>query len=684
MLVPKGVNFIKAMKFHFEKLINRIAEADNQEKIKENETILMLSMLGLMLLLAAVISGIIGTYWQERLIMVVIVTGCLFCCGLFMMLLIRLKQDTRLKTHLMSIALLLGLLATFVAYYQRVTIIFWMIFLIMIIMSNMMIQRTLFYYMIIAGVLFFPVSLLYYPIASIQIDDAFNLTLVAVLSCIIAASIVTNRIYQQILVKKSAIYADTVSQKEDLNQLYDDVVAHQQQLKAQNELLFLYNTQIEANQERLEFLAYTDTLTGMPNRKMILEQIDLMIDLNRENPHHFALVFIDLDNFKKINDSMGHGAGDLLLQQVTARLRKTMDDKDLLGRLGGDELAILIRRQISDEKILGDTQELLNLLGNPFRLDDKAVIITASFGIAIWPVDASTSGDLLKAADTAMYKAKAMGKNCVQFYRKEMKTEVLYKMELENQMIEAFEKEMFFVEYQPIVDVADQKKASFEALLRWEAPGRGLVSPAEFIPMAEEIGLIGELGEWVLRQACEKIKEVREQYDIDIHIAVNVSAVQMKRPDFLTGVKAVIRETGTPPARLTFEITESVFIGNMAQAIEIIRDLKDFGVMISLDDFGTGYSSLSYLLQLPIDVLKIDRSFIALIEKEEKNNRIVGSIIEMVHGLGIQVVAEGVEEIPQFDFLKDKHCDWIQGYLMSRPLGDVAMAEYLLQQRDKD
>jgi diguanylate cyclase (GGDEF)-like protein len=678
------VNLIKAMKFHFEKLINRIAEADNQEKIKENETILMLSMLGLMLLLAAVISGIIGTYWQERLIMVVIVTGCLFCCGLFMMLLIRLKQDTRLKTHLMSMALLLGLLATFVAYYQRVTIIFWMIFLIMIIMSNMMIQRTLFYYMLIAGILFFPVSLLYYPIASIQIDDAFNLTLVAVLSCIIVASIVTNRIYQQILIKKSAIYADTVSQKEDLNQLYDDVVAHQQQLKAQNELLFLYNTQIEANQERLEFLAYTDTLTGMPNRKMILEQIDLMIDLNKENPHHFALVFIDLDNFKKINDSMGHGAGDLLLQQVTARLRKTMDDKDLLGRLGGDELAILIRRQISDEKILGDTQELLNLLGNPFRLDDKAVIITASFGIAIWPVDASTSGDLLKAADTAMYKAKAMGKNCVQFYRKEMKTEVLYKMELENQMIEAFEKEMFFVEYQPIVDVADQKKAGFEALLRWEAPGRGLVSPDEFIPMAEEIGLIGELGEWVLRQACEKIREVREQYDIDIHIAVNVSAVQMKRPDFLAGVKAVIRETGIPPDRLTFEITESVFIGNMVQAIEIIRDLKDFGVMISLDDFGTGYSSLSYLLQLPIDVLKIDRSFIALIEKEEKNNRIIGSIIEMVHGFGIQVVAEGVEEIPQFDFLKDKHCDWIQGYLMSRPLGDVAMAEYLLQQRDKD
>lgn len=559
-----------------------------------------------------------------------------------------------------------------------------MIILIMIIMSNMMIQRTLFYYMIIAGAIFFTASQFYYPTASIQIDDAFNLTLMVVLLCIIVASVVSNQIYQQIILKKSAIYADTVSQKEDLNLLYDDVIAHHQQLKAQNELLFLYNTEIEANQERLEFLAYTDTLTGMPNRKMILEQIDLMIDLNKENPHHFALVFIDLDNFKKINDSMGHGAGDLLLQQVTIRLRNAMDDKDLLGRLGGDELAILVRRQISDEKILGDIQKLLNLLGNPFKLDDKSAIITASFGIAIWPVDASNSSDLLKAADTAMYKAKAMGKNCIQFYRKEMKTEVLYKMELENQMIEAFEKEMFFVEYQPIVDVEDQKKASFEALLRWDAPGRGLVSPAEFIPMAEEIGLIGELGEWVLRQACGKIREVREQYGMDIHIAVNVSAVQMKRPDFLAGVKAVIQEAGTPPERLTIEITESVFIGNMEQAIAIISDLKEFGVLISLDDFGTGYSSLSYLLQLPIDVLKIDRSFIASIEKGEKNNRIVGSIIEMVHGLGIQVVAEGVEEISQFDFLKDKNCDWIQGYLMSRPLGDAAMAEYLLRQQDEE
>lgn len=675
--------FVKTIQLYFEKIINRIAESDNLERIKEDETLLMLSMLVPMLLMAAVVSGIIGVYWQESLLRVLMVASSLFFCGFFMMSLIRLKLSNRLKIHLMSIILLLGLLATYLAYYQRFTIIFWMIILIMIIMSNMMIQRILFYYMIGGGALFFIASLFYYPTASIQTDYAFNLTLLAVLLCIIVASIITNRIYQQILVKKSAIKAEAVSQKEELNQLYDEVIAQQQQLKAQNELLLAYNSEIEANQKRLEFLAYTDTLTGMPNRKMILEQIELLIDLNNETSNRFALVFIDLDNFKKINDSMGHGAGDMLLKQVTTRLKNAIDEKDLLGRLGGDEMAILIRRQISDEKILGETQKLLNLLGNPFRLDDKSVIMTASFGIAIWPADARNSNDLLKAADTAMYKAKEMGKNCVQFYRKEMKTEVLYKMELENQMIEAFEKEMFFVEYQPIVDVVDQNKSSFEALLRWEAPGRGLVSPVEFIPMAEEIGLISDLGEWVLRQACEKIREVKQQFDIDIGIAVNVSAVQMKQQGFLEGIKAVIRETATPPDRLTFEITESVFIGNMAQAFKIIRDLKEFGVMISLDDFGTGYSSLSYLMQLPIDVLKIDRSFIAAIQKTEKNNRIVGSIIEMVHGLGIEVVAEGVEEILQFDFLKDNKCDRIQGYLMSRPLGDAAMAEYLLKHQDQ-
>lgn len=673
---------IKKIRANLSKILNRIAESDDLEKIKENEGKLMMAMLGPMLLLAAVVSMFVGSYWQESWDQVLTVSGVLLFCGVFILLLLHLKLPHRLALHVMSITLLFGLLATYLAYYQRFTVIFWMIIVIMMIMSNMMIDRTLFYYMLLAGILFFVDSVVTYPVLTIRMDYAFNLTLVAVFLCIVLASIVTNRIYQQIIEKKSLMYANTASQKESLNNLYDEVLAHQQQLEAQNELLLHYNAEIEDNQKRLEFLAYTDTLTGIPNRKKFLEQVELLIELNQENPHRFAIVFIDLDNFKKINDSMGHDAGDDLLIQVTARLKNAIHEKDLLGRLGGDELAMLIRRQITDEALLGYTENLLKLLANPLKLGDKSVMITASFGIAIWPIDAKSSSDLLKAADTAMYKAKELGKNSIQFYQKEMKTEVLYKMALENQMLEAFENEAFFLEYQPIVCATDKKTVSFEALLRWRAPDRGLISPAEFIPLAEEIGLIGELGEWVLRQACKKIIEIRKRLQVAIHIAVNVSAVQMKRPVFLEGVKTVIREEGVAPECLTFEITETVFIDNMEQSVAIIKDLKALGVTVSLDDFGTGYSSLSYLMQLPIDILKIDRSFIKSLENDQKNSQIVGSIIEMVHSLNIVVVAEGVEEIPQYEFLKNKQCDLIQGYLFSRPLGDEAMIRHLIGQQD--
>ncbi|WKY44946.1 EAL domain-containing protein [Eubacteriaceae bacterium ES2] len=665
-------------------ILNRIAEADNLEKIKENEIKLMMAILGPMLILAAITSVIIGFYWEENMILSMVVTGTLFLTGCFMLFLLHQKLPRRLVMNLISLVLVANLLVVYYVYYEKITLIFWMIIIIMIIFSNMMIQRTLFNYMILASLFFFCISLIFYPNLIMKVDSVFYLSFFVVFLCIAIASIASNQIYRQIILKKAIIYATTLDQKENLNLMYEDVIAHQQQLKAQNELLVHYNTEIEANQERLEFLAYTDTLTGVPNRKMILEQIELLIDLNQENGNHFSLVFIDLDNFKKINDSMGHGAGDELLIKVATRLKAAMDERDLLGRLGGDELAILIRRQISDEKVLGYTQRLLGLLGNPFKLGDSSVIMTASFGIAIWPGDAITCNDLLKAADTAMYKAKELGKNSIQFYQKEMKNEVLYKIELENRMIRALEKNEFFVVYQPIVSVDNKQSASFEALLRWQVPDRGLISPAEFIPMAEEIGLIGDLGEWVLRQACRKIKSVKAELAIDIRIGVNVSTIQMKRVDFSERVRRLIEEEQVNPCQLTLEITESVFIGHIEQAVRIIQELKELGLMISLDDFGTGYSSLSYLMQLPIDVLKIDRSFIKSLEKEEKNKRIVGSIIEMVHNLDIHVVAEGVEEVPQFEFLKEKNCDWIQGYLFSRPLTEEELFNYLKMQQDKD
>jgi diguanylate cyclase (GGDEF)-like protein len=675
---------VKIIQAQLKKILNGIAEAETIEKIKINETKLMMVIFGPMLMIAALTSVIVGIYWAEKMSLAMTVTGTLFFTGVFIIILLHQKLPRQLMMNLISAALFASLVVVYLVYFQKITFLFWMIILIMVIFSNTMIQRTLFYYMIFASLFFFVISLTFYPELVIHVDSISYLSFCVAFLCIIVASIVSNQIYRQIIQKKAMIYAKTLDQKDTLNLMYEDVIAHQQQLKVQNERLLQYNTEIEANQERLEFLAYTDTLTGVPNRKMILEQIELLIDLSQENGNHFSLVFIDLDNFKKINDSLGHGAGDDLLIKVATRLKAAMDERDLLGRLGGDELAILIRRQISDEKVLGYTQKLLGLLGNPFKLGDKSVIMTASFGIAVWPGDALTCNDLLKAADTAMYKAKELGKNSIQFYQKEMKNEVLYKIDLENQMISAFEKNDFFVVYQPIVSVEDQKNVSFEALLRWQVPERGLISPAEFIPMAEEIGLIGDLGEWVLRQACKKIKSVKTELGIDIRIGVNISPVQIKRGDFLERVRQVLEEEKVNARQLTLEITESVFMGNIERAAMIIQELKKLGLMISLDDFGTGYSSLSYLMRLPIDVLKIDRSFIKSLEKGEKNKRIVGSIIEMVHNLDIHVVAEGVEEVPQFEFLNKRKCDWIQGYLFSKPLGDVEMTNYLKAQMEKN
>ncbi|MDN5308552.1 MAG: hypothetical protein PWP16_1915, partial [Eubacteriaceae bacterium] len=469
---------MKLIALHLRDILNRIAEAEDLEKIKENEVKLMMVILAPMLFVAAGTSVVISVYWQIEMTRAMIATATLFFNGLVILVLLHLKLSRQVALHIMSVTLFISLLVTYLAYFEHFTFIFWMIVLIMMVLSNMMLQRALFYYMIAASLFFFCFSLIYYPDLVIQVDSAFYLTFLVAYLCIVVASLVNNQIYRQIIQKKARIYATTLNQKENLNLMYEDVVAHQQQLKAQNELLVHYNTEIEVNQERLEFLAYTDTLTGIPNRKMILEQIDLLIDLNQENRRPFALVFIDLDNFKKINDSMGHAAGDELLIKVTSRLKGAMDEKDLLGRLGGDELAILVRRQISEEKLLAYTQKLLNLLGNPFKLADKSVIMTASLGIAIWPGDARSCNDLLKAADTAMYKAKETGKNAIQFYQKEMKNEVLYKMELENQMISAFENEEFFVVYQPIVDVVDKRSVSFEALLRWQLPDKAFVSPA--------------------------------------------------------------------------------------------------------------------------------------------------------------------------------------------------------------
>jgi diguanylate cyclase (GGDEF)-like protein len=532
-------------------------------------------------------------------------------------------------------------------------------------------------YLTLAYIIIFALSTYNNPIKEIKLDITFYVILFIILLFYLVTSYVVNYLYHMVIKKKNDQYEDINGQNEEISALYEEIIASEDVLKEQNDQLIELNREITKNRDKLEFLAYNDTLTGLPNRKMINEQLELLINYGEKN-NSFSLVFIDIDNFKRINDSMGHTSGDDLLIKVAKRCQEYIDNKDLFGRLGGDELSILVRRHLDDEELFQYIQSICNLFEEPFIIDDIEVRITASFGIAVWPTDALTAVELLKASDTAMYKAKETGKNNVQFYRKDMKTEILSKLEMENKMIKALKENQFFLEYQPLFDINTKKVRCFEALIRWELPEIGRISPMDFIPFAEENGFIHEIGEWVLRDVSKKIRDIKSYYKEDISIAVNISTIQLKSFNFIERLEQIIIEEDINPKDIELEITESVLIEDKYQAIEVINKLRNLGFKISMDDFGTGYSSLSYLLELPIDKLKIDKSFIDAISVGNKKNEIVGAIVEMVHSLDMEVVAEGVETEGQFRYLKKKNCDIVQGYLLGRPLNDDKMKELLL------
>ncbi|GFN31376.1 putative bifunctional diguanylate cyclase/phosphodiesterase [Paenibacillus xylaniclasticus] len=459
-----------------------------------------------------------------------------------------------------------------------------------------------------------------------------------------------------------------VHQHEELSMLYEEIAAAEEELAEQNRQLNDYNRTLQKNEERLNFLAYFDSLTELPNRKMILDRLELLIRISKTDPMKFFLIFIDLDNFKKINDSLGHHAGDILLRTVVKRLQSVIHPEDLLGRLGGDEFALIIQRQLKEEELLFYLEGIRETLQNAFIIEDSKFVISASFGVSMFPQDGDNATDLMKSADTAMYKAKEIGRNGIQFFSVEMKNEILKRIEFENILRDAVEQEEFHLVYQPQYKPHPKQLRGIEVLTRWHSAKLGIVSPEQFIPVAEETGLIVPLGEWIIRTACQQSKYLKDTCQTPVVMSINISAVQIMEPSFVDMVKRAVAETECDPACIEFEITESVFISSMDYVISVLAELKRLGIRIALDDFGTGYSSLSYLQRLPIDTLKIDRSFINGIDQQHTKKPIVGSIISLVHQMDISVVAEGVENENQLHYLKDQNCDYIQGFYWGKPL----------------
>ena len=434
---------------------------------------------------------------------------------------------------------------------------------------------------------------------------------------------------------------------------------------------------MKQTQEQLYEMAHYDSLTGLPNRRYFLDRLRDSIEQGRRTREGLALMFVDLDSFKMVNDNLGHRAGDQLLREVAARIRQCVRESDTVARMGGDEFTVILSQVRTSDSAVIVARKILQRIYEPVELDQKEFFVSSSIGIAVFPDDAQDVEGLLQSADTALYKAKDLGKNGYQFFSREMNRRAVERLTLQTQIRQGIAAREFIVYYQPQVDAASGALVGLEALARWQSPQIGIVSPEQFIPLAEETGLIHELGQLILRAACAQGKRWIDDGIRPMRIGVNISAHQLRRADFVDVIQGGLRDTGFPPQFLELELTESMLIDDVPEDLEKLKRIKAMGIHLSIDDFGTKYSSFAYLRRLPIDRLKIDRSFVQDLPGDERGAEIVSAIIAMSRSLNLEVVAEGVETRVQAALLTEKGCGTLQGYFCGRPFPPESLAAFL-------
>lgn len=421
--------------------------------------------------------------------------------------------------------------------------------------------------------------------------------------------------------------------------------------------------ELQAQNRKIARLAHHDHLTKLPNRLFLQQQLErLASEYDRYNTNT-AILFVDLDDFKRINDVCGHAAGDQLLIEVAQRLRKSVRASDIVTRLGGDEFAVLLLQIDSPDEVGKIALKMIEALSSTITVNDKTFTVSASIGISMLPKDAEDPNAAMRHADMAMYEAKKMGKNNFHFFDETLQAEALNKIEIQSQLLEAVSHQQFILHYQPIVETSYGKTVGYEALLRWEHPAQGTLYPNDFIEVAEHSDVIFDIGYWVIDEACRRIKDIAD----DHWISVNVSARQFNDPDLVRRVKASVGYHQINPNQLVIEATESSLIDNIETAIGIMNQLQQIGVRIAMDDFGTGYSSLALLKQLPIDLLKIDRSFVNDLENDTKGRHVIRGVVSIARDLNLTIIAEGVETQQQFAMIRDLKSDYCQGYFFSKP-----------------
>jgi diguanylate cyclase (GGDEF)-like protein/PAS domain S-box-containing protein len=452
------------------------------------------------------------------------------------------------------------------------------------------------------------------------------------------------------------------------------------ELTKSNDRLEQAHARLLESGKRIRYIALHDVLTGLPNRSLLHDRISQSITQADRESSMMAVLFIDLDNFKHINDSLGHMIGDELLRTAAGRIRQCVRKCDTVARLGGDEFVVCISRLDRSEYAGRLAAKIIASLEKPFIIKDQMLHAGASIGISVYPGDGNTVDTLMQMADTAMYHAKSRGKGNYQFFTSSLNAAAQQRLSIESQLRHALPHNEFVLHYQPQVDIANGRILSAEALIRWQYPGRGLVPPLEFIPVAEESGLILKVGEWVLREACAQLGKWRRAGHRHLGIAVNLSARQVLQPGFSDFVASLLDVNGLPPEALDLEITESVLMEPSEENVATLRRLTTMGVRFSIDDFGTGYSNLSYLKRFPIHALKIDRSFVRGIVDDSSDKAITNTIIAMAKHLNLTVIAEGVEALEQAEFLATQGCHMAQGYYYGRPMEAGSFAALLQAQ----
>lgn len=645
-------------------------ELDKKELIK-HENSLIANVMSRMFFLLAIIWFIITLFLERESLELNILSFIVFLGSSLILLMLRNPPfNPDLNTVFISIIFLGIVLFLFLRFFKSISYLIWIILTIQMIFA-MFITRKIMAYII--GFTFFATI-----IVALSNPAKYNIKpgiffYIGLFLAFIAMSFILyflNRISKDRYAEIQFKLKVEKEQKEEITALYEEIAASEEELREKNEMLVS--------------MAYYDSLTGLPNRKMIMENIENRIQESKLNNKKFHVVYIDADSFKKVNDAMGHFVGDEFLKFISSRMKEAIDSHDLIGRIGGDEFAYIIQRDIEKNQVMCEVEKLREIFQTPFKLRTTEIVMTASFGIASYPEDGDTIIKLLKNADMSMYKAKELGKNKVQFFDMKLREDFLNEARMEKFLSSALEKEEFYLVFQPQFERISREIRGFEVLLRWNSKELGNVSPLVFIEKAEEMRLIIPLGNWVLKKSCEKYIEFKKIYKKDFMISVNISMLQLEEDDFVENVIEIIKETGIEPDKLELEITESESTEEFNKLTSKLMQLRAFGVRIALDDFGTGYSSLNHLKKLPIDILKIDKSFIDDLGEDMEGVHIVKDIISLVHNLNILTVVEGVEAESQLNTLENYGCDFVQGFYLSVPLREEEVIEMLNRSSDSD